>query len=51
MKKVFILSIAALLISGATFAQQTKPSTKKSCCHKSCCKKNSTKAATDNTKK
>ncbi len=50
MKKVFALSMAALLFSGVTFAQKTQPAAKKHCCHKSCCKKHGKKDAADSTK-
>jgi len=44
MKKVFLLTMSALLVTGATFAEGTQ----KKCCKKSsksCCKKGKTKTA------
>jgi hypothetical protein len=43
MKKVFLLAMSALLVTGATFAEGTQ---KKACCKKSgksCCKKHKAK--------
>ena len=49
MKKVFLLATAALLFTGAAFADGGKNKKScakgKSCCHKGCCNKDKAKTA------